>query len=296
MTAEENFRRESRRNPRLPRWLRRPMSVSDAFEATAKTIRDLGIETICMNANCPNRGICWARSTASILILGNVCTRSCAFCSVRSGAPKPPDPTEPARVAAMAKRLGIKYLVITSVTRDDLPDGGASIFADCTGAVKSLCPGTRVETLVPDFRNCRDAALEALAAHPPDVFSHNVETVPQFYAKARPGADYRASLGLLRAAGHLLAVPLKSSIMLGLGETDRQVEGVLRDLRSAGCRILTIGQYLKPSPRSLPVEDYIEPAKFDYWRGKAVELGFSAVISEPFARSSYLADSVSGPW
>jgi lipoic acid synthetase len=275
---------------KLPPWLRRPLPAGEALEKTARTFKDLGLETICDGARCPNRGVCWARGTATVLILGDVCTRNCHFCSVKNGKPPAPDPTEPQRVAELTMRLGIRYLVITSVTRDDLPDGGAAAFRDCVEAARQLCPTSGFELLVPDFRHCGTAAVETLARCLPFVFAHNVETVPQLYKTARPGADYEGSLELLRTAAEKLPdTPTKSSIMLGLGESDEQVESVLEDLRSAGCGAITIGQYLRPSPDSLRVAEYVEPAKFDSWRRRAVEMGFDSVLSEPFARSSYLA-------
>ncbi len=277
---------------RLPPWLKRQLSASAGFRHTEQVLSSLGLETICNNANCPNRGECWTRGTATVLILGNVCTRNCKFCSVSCGRPAPPDATEPARLAQMVEEMSLKYLVITSVNRDDLPDGGAGHFRDCIEAVRKRRPQVQFEILTPDFRNCQDSALCALGSALPFVFAHNVETVPSLYRKARAGADYRRSLDLLRSAKEKYgSVRTKSSIMLGLGETDDEVENVLRDLRSVGTSSLTIGQYLKPSKASLEVVEYVTPAKFDWWKKKALDLGFSWVISEPFARSSYLAET-----
>jgi lipoic acid synthetase len=275
---------------KLPPWLRRSLPSGEAFERTARVIAGLGLETVCTSANCPNRGVCWARNSATVMILGKICTRNCSFCAVEKGIPTPPDPTEPVRVGEMAALLEIDYFVITSVTRDDLPDGGAGAFGRCAEAVRRARPDTTVELLTPDFARCRDEAVEILAAHLPFVFSHNIETVPQLYTSVRGGADYRGSLRLLAAAKERFGggVAVKSSIMLGLGESDEQVEATLRDLRKAGCDGVTIGQYLKPSKDSLEVAGYVEPAKFEYWGRRAAELGFSAVSSEPFARSSYL--------
>ena len=244
-----------------------------------------------MNANCPNRGECWARGTATVLILGNVCTRNCGFCSVATGRPAPPDSTEPARIAEMTKQLGLKYLVITSVNRDDLPDGGARHFCDCISVVRRQCPDVTVEILTPDFRGCEGQAIEILRDALPFVFAHNVETAPSLYPIARPGGDYQRSLNLLKIAKEsYFGVQTKSSIMLGLGETNDEVEQVLRDLRNVGCDRITIGQYLKPSKNSLKVVEYIAPAKFDWWKQNAISLGFGWVMSSPFARSSYLAE------
>jgi lipoic acid synthetase len=276
---------------RLPPWLKRPLPANAKYNSTETVLNSLGIKTICHNANCPNRGECWSKGTATVLILGNICTRNCKFCSVPHGKPDPPDPTEPARIADMAEQLGIKYLVITSVNRDDLPDGGAGHFRDCISEVRNRCPNVKFEILTPDFYNCQASAVETLADALPFVFAHNVETAPSLYSKARAGGNYQRSLNLLKTAKENYdGIPTKSSIMLGLGETDAEVEQVLGDLRSVGCDRITIGQYLKPSKDSLEVVEYIPPAKFDQWKQKATDLGFSWVISAPFARSSYLAE------
>jgi lipoic acid synthetase len=244
-----------------------------------------------MNANCPNRGQCWSRGTATVLILGNICTRNCRFCSVAKGKPEPPDKTEPERCAELAKKLDLRYLVITSVDRDDLPDGGAGHFRDCINEVRRQCTKVKFEILTPDFRDYQNEAIEILAKAQPFVFAHNVETVSSLYPKARAGGNYKQSLNLLKLAKKSFdGIPTKSSIMLGLGETDDEVEEVLRDLRSVGCSRLTIGQYLKPSKNSLEVVEYITPEKFDWWKQKAIEFGFNWVISAPFARSSYFAE------
>lgn len=280
---------EARR--KLPPWLRRPWPAGHSFQHTRETVESLGIETICTNANCPNRGECWGRGTATVLILGNVCTRNCKFCSVATGKPLPPDPTEPARLADMARRMSIRYLVITSVNRDDLPDGGASHFRDCISEVRRQCPSMRFEILTPDFRGCTEQALEILETALPFVFAHNVETVPSLYPAARSGGNYEYSLNVLRMArDRYPGVQTKSSIMLGLGESDAEVEQVLRDLRRVGCDRLTIGQYLRPSKDSLEVVEYVTPEKFAWWKNRAREIGFAWVLSSPFARSSYFAE------
>ena len=289
---------------RLPPWLKRPLPAGEAYTKTSEVLTSLGLETICHSANCPNRGQCWGRGTATVLILGNICTRNCKFCSVARGKPKPPDPTEPQRLSEMVKQLGLKYLVITSVCRDDLPDGGAGHFRNCIKKVREECPDTKFEILTPDFYNCQGQAIEILATeilshrdhrgHREFVFAHNVETVPSLYSKARSGGDYQRSLNLLNMAKESCdGVPTKSSIMLGLGEREAEVEEVLRDLRSIGCDRIVIGQYLKPSKNSLEVVEYIRPEKFAWWRQKAIALGFSWVISAPFARSSYFAEQES---
>jgi lipoic acid synthetase len=276
---------------RLPEWLKRPLPANAKYNFTETVLNSLGIKTICHNANCPNRGQCWTRGTATVLILGSICTRNCKFCAVTCGRPDPPDLTEPAKIAEMAEQMGTKYLVITSVDRDDLSDGGAGHFRDCINQVRNRCPDVKFELLTPDFRNCQVQAIEILADALPFVFAHNIETVPSLYRKARAGGNYQRSLDLLKLAKETYRdTATKSSIMLGLGETDAEVEQTLRDLRNAGCDRITIGQYLKPSKDSLEVVEYIPPAKFDWWKQKAVSLGFSWVMSSPFTRSSYFAE------
>jgi lipoic acid synthetase len=276
---------------KLPQWLKRPMPVGRTFCHTDKVLSELGLETICVNANCPNRGECWGRGTATVLILGNVCTRSCRFCSVAKGKPSPPDAQEPAKLAEMAKRMKLKYLVITSVNRDDLPDGGAGHFRDCINKVRQEIPEMKFEILTPDFAGCQNKAIEILSDALPFVFAHNVETVPFLFRIARSGGDYQRSLQLLKMAKESYKnIATKSSIMLGLGESDKELEQVLRDLRSVGCDRITIGQYLKPSSNSLEVAEYVQPEKFDFWRNKCIDLGFRWVMSSPFARSSYFAE------
>jgi lipoic acid synthetase len=276
---------------KLPPWLKRPWPAGRNFQHTRETLESLGLETICTNANCPNRGECWGRGTATVLILGNTCTRNCKFCSVTKGKPEPPDPDEPARLARMAQRMEIRYLVITSVDRDDLPDGGASHFRDCILEVRRRCPGIRFEILTPDFKDCQPQALDTLEPALPFVFAHNVETVPSLYRVARAGGDYERSLRLLALAKErFVHIQTKSSIMLGLGETDAEVMAVLRDLHATGCDRITIGQYLKPSKASLDVAEYVRPETFAVWKDRALEIGFAWVLSSPFARSSYLAE------
>lgn len=276
---------------KLPPWLRRPLPAGESYNHTSNILESLGLETICNNANCPNRGECWERGTATVLILGNICTRNCSFCSVATGKPEPPDPAEPQRLAEMAEQMGLKYLVITSVDRDDLPDGGAGHFRDCINEVRQRCPDVRFEILTPDFRNCQAQAIEALRDALPFIFAHNIETVPSLYPIARAGGDYQRSLNLLRMAKESCdGIQTKSSIMLGLGETEAEVEQVFKDLREDGCDRITIGQYLKPSKDSLEVVEYTKPEKFDFWKLKAIELGFTWVMSSPFARSSYFAE------
>ena len=284
-------RNTSSKQRKLPPWLRRRLPAGESYNRTNRILKSLGLETICNNANCPNRGECWSRGTATVLILGNICTRRCRFCSVTTGKPLSPDPAEPQRLAEMAEQMGLKYLVITSVDRDDLPDGGAGHFRDCVNEVRRRCPEMKFEILTPDFHNCQAQAVEVLWDALPFVFAHNVETVPSLYPIARAGGDYQLSLNLLRMAKEGYdGIQTKSSIMLGLGEADAEVEQVLKDLRNVGCDRITIGQYLRPSKDSLEVVQYVTPAKFDWWKQRAIELGFSFCLSSPFARSSYYAE------
>ena len=276
---------------RLPSWLKRRIGSGETFQHTHNTLEIHGLQTICTHANCPNRGHCWSRGTATVLILGEICTRNCKFCSVGHGKPLPPDITEPDRVAHMAKEMQLKYLVITSVDRDDLSDGGAEHFREVTVRCRQIMPDIGIELLVPDFRNCQDKAIEILSAARPFVFGHNVETVPSLYSTARPGGDYVRSLELLRKAKAAWPdIQTKSSLMLGLGETDSEVAAVLKDLRQVGCDRVAIGQYLRPSKASLEVADYITPDKFDWWAQQARDIGFNWVMSSPFTRSSYHAE------
>lgn len=276
---------------KLPPWLKRRIPASAAYNHTHHVIEGLGIETICTNANCPNQGQCWENGTATVLILGNICTRNCRFCSVGHGKPEQPDHLEPGRVAKMANEMKLKYLVITSVNRDDLKDGGAGHFRDVINTCRDEVEGLKFELLVPDFQHCQDLALEILDGTMPFVFGHNIETVPDLYSTVRPGADYRTSLELLRKAKQAHeGVVTKSSVMLGLGEKEEDVIQSLKDLRSVDCDRLAMGQYLRPSKQSLEVVEYVEPEKFKWWEQKAYELGFSWVMASPFTRSSYHAE------
>ncbi len=275
----------------FPPWIRKGLSTGAQYHKTERLLGQLEVDTICTQANCPNQRECWEKGTATVLILGTICTRNCPFCAVAHGKPLPPDPEEPRRIASLTKRLGINYLVITSVDRDDLDDGGSSHFRDVVTACRAEDASMRFELLVPDFKGVQDKALAILDAARPFVFGHNVETVPELYATARPGGDYVRSLTLLAKARKLWpAVPIKSSIMLGLGETDDQLLRVLGDLRSSGCDRLCLGQYLKPSKKALEVKKFIHPDAFARWREVAKSMGFDWVLSEPFARSSYHAE------
>lgn len=274
----------------LPSWIKRRFPPQEEWERVQKLLRTLALHTVCESARCPNLGECFRRGTATFLILGNVCTRSCRFCAVGKGIPLPPDPEEPERVAEAAKRLYLKHVVVTSVTRDDLPDGGAGHFAATILAIRQALPQATVEVLVPDFQGSEEALDTVLAARP-EVLNHNLETVPRLYPLVRPQADYARSLRLLeKAKNKAPGILTKSGLMVGLGETRKEVEEVLRDLRKARCDIVTIGQYLRPSVHHLPVASYVPPEEFEYYREYALRLGFSGVASGPFVRSSYKAE------
>jgi lipoic acid synthetase len=250
---------------------------------------ELRLNTVCRSAKCPNRGECFASGTATFLIMGDACTRGCRFCAVETRVPQPLDPDEPARVGQAAKRMGLTHVVVTSVTRDDLPDGGAAHFVAVIDAIRACAPGVRVEVLTSDFGGDLDA-VDTVASARPDVFNHNVETVPRLYAEVRPGADFRRSLDVLaRVHGTRPGLPTKSGLMVGLGETRPEVVGVLRDLRAHGVDIVTIGQYLRPSARHLPVAEFVEPATFEWYAEQARAIGFPGVAASPFVRSSYHA-------
>ncbi len=275
---------------RLPDWVRTGSTAGG--RETRRTLRSLGLSTVCEEARCPNKGRCFEKPTATFLILGDSCTRSCGFCSVDSSRPSPPDPSEPARVALASKALRLRYVVITSVTRDDLPDGGAAHFAETITMVRSSLPGAKIEVLTPDFQGDEGALKKVLDASP-DVFNHNIETVPRLYPVVRPQADYSRSLRVLRAAGEIApSIPVKSGLMVGLGETFDEVLSVMRELRSAGCEVLTVGQYLRPGRRNLPVVEYIHPDLFERYREAALRIGFTRVASGPLVRSSMDAEEM----
>jgi lipoic acid synthetase len=247
--------------------------------------------TVCEEASCPNIAECFGKGTATFMILGDICTRRCPFCDVAHGRPLPPDPDEPGHLARTIAALQLKYVVVTSVDRDDLKDGGAQHFVDCIAAIRKDAPATTVEVLVPDFRGRVERALEILAAAPPDVMNHNLETVPRLYRKARPGGDYRHSLALLQQFKRRHpAVPTKSGLMVGLGESDDEILEVMRDLRAHEVEMLTIGQYLQPSPHHLPVARYVEPSVFSTFKDEAMKLGFRHAAVGAMVRSSYHAD------
>jgi len=275
---------------RLPSWMRRPIATDEQYPDVQKLLSTLQLNTVCASAKCPNRHECWNRGTATVMILGNTCTRNCRFCNVNTGRPEPVDPGEPARVAEAAKRLNLKHIVITSVTRDDLPDGGAGAFAETIRAVKEAMPEASVEVLTPDFVEHLDIVLDAR----PDVFNHNVETVKRLQAVIRPQASYEKSLATLRKAAEWGGVQAKSGLMLGLGETDEEIFECLNDLYAAGVRLLTLGQYLAPTRAHYPVERFISPEHFDELAAKAGQIGFSGVAAGPLVRSSYRADALAG--
>ncbi|HQU47126.1 MAG TPA: lipoyl synthase [Pirellulales bacterium] len=274
---------------RLPRWLKRNVPLGNANHFTARLLDELRLETVCDNARCPNRMECYSQKTATFMVLGNVCTRPCGFCAVERGKTQPLETDEPERLAEAAFRLGLKHVVITSVTRDDLADGGAEHFYRCVLAVRQRT-GAAVEVLTPDFLG-KLGAVERVVASLPEVFNHNTETVPRLYRRVRgPKSDYRWTLELLRRVKRIAPrIETKSGLMLGLGESREEILDALADLRDAGCDLLTLGQYLQPSPEHLPVERYLPPDEFDELGRMARQLGFWQVASGPFVRSSYHA-------
>ncbi|MEW5744785.1 MAG: lipoyl synthase [Nitrospirota bacterium] len=280
----------------LPEWIR---TKTTGLHATRHVLRNHRLTTVCEEARCPNRGVCFSKPTATFMILGDRCTRSCAFCSVQegsaaSGGPAEVDADEPGRVAAAAAELGLRYVVVTSVTRDDLSDGGAAQFAATIREVRGLLPDAKVEVLTPDFKGDREALAVVLAARP-DVFNHNVETVPRLYPTVRPQAEYRRSLEALRSAKEIAPdIMTKSGLMVGLGETMDEVLALFGDLRAAGCDILTVGQYLRPAKKNLPVVEYVRPETFELLRQRALGLGFAFVASGPLVRSSMNAEEMYG--
>lgn len=272
---------------RKPRWLLKPVPSPAGIRRIRGLLDELRLNTVCEDAGCPNRGQCWNEGTATFMILGNTCTRSCGFCKVVTGRPDALDPGEPLRVAQAVKRLGLQHAVITSVARDDLPDGGAEAFARTIEAIRALCPGTTVEVLIPDFKGSVEALARVMEAGP-DVLNHNVETVPRLYRRVRPQAKFDRSLFVLQKAKELRpGVYTKSGLMVGLGEREDEVIEVMEALRGVACDFLTIGQYLQPSLNHLPVEEYVTPAQFERYRELGEALGFLHVASGPFVRSSF---------
>lgn len=277
---------------RKPPWLTRRLPSAPEYEEVRSLIRKGSLHTVCEEAKCPNQFECFSQRTATFLILGSRCTRNCRFCNVATGPACPPDPEEPSRVAEASFRMGLRYVVVTSVTRDDIPDGGAGLFAETVTRIRGRLPKARVEVLIPDFKGDR-AALKTVLDAWPDVLNHNIETVPRLYPRVRPEAVYERSLALLEQVADMASdIPTKSGIMLGLGETDAEVRETLGDLRRVQCRFLTIGQYLQPSEHHLPVERFVPPDEFDAWRKTALDMEFTEVASGPFVRSSYHAEAL----
>ncbi len=275
---------------RKPDWIRVKAPTSAGFAETRRLMREANLTTVCEEAACPNIGECWTKKHATVMILGDTCTRACAFCNVKTGMPRAVDPLEPDHVAAVAQTMGLDHIVITSVDRDDLPDGGASQFVRVIEALRRTVPATTIEILTPDFRNKPMAAIEAIVAAGPDVYNHNLETVPRLYPTIRPGARYYASLRLLETVKRLApTVFTKSGLMLGLSEQRMEVHQVMDDMRSADVDFLTIGQYLQPTPRHAAVQDFVTPAAFDAYASIARAKGFLQVASSPLTRSSYHA-------
>lgn len=274
---------------RLPAWLKRPLPAGNGNDFTARLVEDLRLETVCESARCPNRAECWSRRTATFMVMGNLCTRTCSFCSVPKGAPDALEDDEPARLAEAAARLGLKHVVITSVTRDDLPDGGADHFARCIAAVRARLPGAAVEVLTPDFLGDH-AAIDRVTDANPEVFNHNLETVPRLHRVVRGRATYARSLALLdrvkQRAPHMVT---KAGLMLGVGETVDELFDVFADLRAIRCDVLTLGQYLAPTAKHIPVARFVPPAEFDSLAASARLLGFKQVVAGPYVRSSYHA-------
>ncbi|MGK0297098.1 MAG: lipoic acid synthetase [Gammaproteobacteria bacterium] len=276
---------------RKPAWIKAKAPTDPKVSQLKKLLREKNLHTVCEEASCPNLGECFSHGTATFMIMGDLCTRRCPFCDVAHGRPRPLDIDEPANLANAVKLMGLKYVVITSVDRDDLRDGGAGHFSKCINAVRHASPTTKIEVLVPDFRGRMDVALDNLSISPPDVFNHNLETVPRLYRKARPGADYAWSLNLIKKfKTRHPGVPTKSGLMLGLGEEIEEVKSVLNDLRSHDCEMLTLGQYLQPSRFHLQVERFVTPLEFEELGHFARNLGFRNVASAPMVRSSYHAD------
>ena len=275
-----------------PRWLRRKLPTGPGYERIRHLIKDQHLATVCQEAMCPNQFECFAQGTATFMILGEQCSRNCRFCAVGHGTPGPPDPEEPERVAEAVRTMGLRYSVITSVTRDDLDDGGAAHFAATIKAIRAQNPQTLIEVLIPDLQGDVEALARVLAAGP-DVLNHNLETVERLYPKVRPEAGYQRSLGILRQSKALApGTVTKSGIMVGLGETEGELTRLFVDLQQTGCDVLTIGQYLQPSKAHLPVERYLPPEEFADMAHKALAQGFRAVAADPFVRSSYQAEAL----
>jgi lipoic acid synthetase len=279
-------------NQRLPPWIRSSLKTDKGFSGVHRLVGDLGLKTVCEEAKCPNRHECWNRGTATVMILGDTCTRNCGFCAIKAGRPEGLDTDEPRRVGLAAKAMELKHIVITSVARDDLEDGGSQIFADTIEAVREVLPECTIEVLTPDFE-AMDTSLARVLDAKPHVFNHNVETVKRFQPVIRPQASYGRTLNTLKyAADRGDHIAVKSGIMVGLGETTDEVLETMQDLRDAGCTILTVGQYLRPTVQHLEVKEYVEPEVFELFAEKGYEMGFKGIASGPLVRSSYRADEL----
>ena len=286
----EKFHRTDNQSPRKPPWIRVKAPVSKGYRNIRNMIREYNLVTVCEEASCPNLGECWAQGHATMMIMGQVCTRGCTFCNVATGRPDALDAFEPARVAEAVRKLGLNHVVVTSVDRDDLADGGAKHFAQTIRAIRRKCPNMTIEVLTPDFLKCDDSALEMVIKAKPDVFNHNLETVPSLYPKVRPGARYFHSLRLLQRVKEMAPdMFTKSGLMVGLGETYRQVLQVMDDMRTADVDFLTIGQYLQPTPKHHAIADFIPPETFTAYEKIAYAKGFLMVSASPLTRSSYHA-------
>ena len=274
-----------------PEWIRAQLPTGKKFFEIKNILRDQKMHTVCEEASCPNIGECFSRGTATFMIMGDICTRRCPFCDVGHGRPNALDPEEPQHLASSVAAMNLRYVVITSVDRDDLRDGGAQHFADCITAIRERSPNTKIEILVPDFRGRMDIALEILAKTPPDVMNHNLETHPRLYKQARPGANYQHSLELLRRYKEMMPhIPTKSGIMVGLGETDDEIREIMRDMRANNIEMITVGQYLQPSNSHLPVLRYVTPEQFKEFEKEAYAMGFTNAAIGAMVRSSYHAD------
>ncbi|WP_334109052.1 lipoyl synthase [Methylobacillus sp.] len=279
-----------------PNWIKTPLVSTPQFMSVKKLLREQKLMTVCESASCPNITECFSKGTATFMILGDLCTRRCPFCDVPHGRPQPPDPLEPIHLAEAIRSLRLNYVVITSVDRDDLRDGGARHFLECVKAIRSTSPDTKMELLVPDFRGRLNTALDLLKQSPPEVLNHNLETVPRLYKQVRPGADYLHSLQLLELFKRRNpSVLTKSGLMVGLGETEEEIINVMKDLRHHQVDMLTIGQYLQPTEFHLPVQQFVSPEQFSIYTAKAYELGFTHAACGPMVRSSYHADAQAAP-
>ena len=287
------MRHAGRETKRLPSWIKIRLTTNERLADVRRLIRNNHLNTVCQSAACPNQTECWNSGTATFLILGNICTRRCRFCNVPKGKPEGLDSDEPKRVAKVVELLQLNYAVVTSVTRDDLPDGGAAIFSETIKAIRSSAPNCRIEVLIPDFQGS-EASLHTVLQAGPDVLNHNIETVPVLYPSVRPLADYQRSLTVLARTGSYGSSLVKSGLMLGLGETKENLRAVMMDLRNAHCDILTLGQYLQPTKNHLPVKRFYHPDEFSDLRTQGYEMGFRHVVAGPLVRSSYHAEQLVG--